>query len=147
MGPTDSIRSISRLTKGGIMGLSRTMKFGMGLLVASALCVGSVALPAGAAVKSGAKRVAPDVASDTSAVTEIATLQGKTLTFSDGASCTVSSITCVSNQGATYYLIPTVTYAHMLLPAGAALGIAIGGVGLGEAVNLITENLILILFF
>lgn len=129
------------------MGLNRTINFGMGLLVTSALCVGSVALPAGAAVKSGASRVAPDVTSATSIEAQLAALQGQTLTLTDGASCTVSSNTCVSNQGATYYFIPSVAYAHMVLPAGAALGIAIGGVGLGEAVNLITENLILILFF
>lgn len=84
--------------------MNRFIRFWGGLLLASALGVGMVALPAGAATKN-----APPVSHSTSApsfASEVASLQGQTVALSDGVTCTVSGAICTTALGIALTLAP-----------------------------------------
>lgn len=113
--------------------MKKFMKLG-GLFLASALSVGMVALPAGAAVKANAGTWhnvrTPSFAS------EIAALQGRRVTLADGATCTVSATSCtVVSTGASSLIDGTVlpiastSWVEAHMPVGEAAGLTIGITG------------------
>lgn len=120
--------------------MNRLLRLGGGLLLASALSVGAVALPAGAATKS-----APTISHRTSTesfASELANLQGRTVALSNGATCKVSATTCtvVSSGtsslaiGAVSSVVP-VNVLRALMPVGESASLTIGITGFVAALG------------
>ena len=125
------------------------LRVGLGLLLASTLSAGLVALPAGAAVKGRAARTTAAASTEATITAVITTLQGKTVTLSDGSTCVISGSTCTIVKTGTAMSLSVGTVlslgavgtgikqAHMLMPAGFGLGLGIGVSGLLGSLELI----------
>jgi len=135
------------------MGLRHLLRMGGGLLLASTLSVGLVALPAGAAVKEGATKAPVATGATSSFTTEIASLQGHTVTLRDGSTCVVSAATCtVATPSATSALTSGTVLSLGLAPMGIErahitmflFGLyAFGGGGLAESIMAIAWGIFL----
>lgn len=131
----------SSSTKGDSM--QRLVRMGGGLLLASALSLALVALPAGAAIKSPAAHTT----STATFASEVASLQGHAVTLSNGATCSMSLTTCkVASSGTSSLANGTVLSLapvgelqarRILMPVGAGLGVGIGLSGLLGSLELI----------